>query len=74
MKRGHDRNYLVQKINEIRRKLPDVVLRTTLIVGFPGETDADFASLLDFIRDARFDRLGVFRYSSQQDTAASVLK
>lgn len=74
MKRGHDRNYLVQKINEIRRKLPNVVLRTTLIVGFPGETDADFASLLDFIRDARFDRLGVFRYSSQQDTAASVLK
>jgi ribosomal protein S12 methylthiotransferase len=55
----------------LRRKIPDLVLRTTLLSGFPGETEADHAALLNFVREAQFDRLGVFAYSRERGTRAA---
>jgi ribosomal protein S12 methylthiotransferase len=55
-------------IERIRKEVPGIALRTTMLVGHPGETEADFELLLDFIREARFDRLGVFPYSHEEDT------
>jgi ribosomal protein S12 methylthiotransferase len=57
-------------VERLRAGIPDLTLRTTLIVGFPGETDADFEALCDFVREVRFDHLGVFRYSDEEGTAA----
>jgi len=70
MKRGGTRRSLTRLINHIRRRIPDVTLRTTMIVGFPGETKADFDILKDFCREMEFDRLGVFTYSDEEDTIA----
>ncbi len=61
---------LAAMMARIRRLVPEAVLRTTLIVGFPGETDADFDQLLQFVKTARFDHLGVFTYSDADDLAA----
>lgn len=61
-------------IIQIRRSIPQVAIRTTLIVGFPGETEENFLSLMDFVEDIRFDRLGVFKYSREEGTPASRLK
>jgi ribosomal protein S12 methylthiotransferase len=52
---------------KIRRDIPDAVLRTTVIVGFPGESDADFQTLMDFVREVKFDHLGAFVYSDHSD-------
>ncbi|WP_010269380.1 30S ribosomal protein S12 methylthiotransferase RimO [Paenibacillus senegalensis] len=60
-------------IRKIRSRIPDVALRTSIIVGFPGETDEDFANLMEFVREIEFDRLGVFTYSMEEDTPASRL-
>jgi len=60
-------------IAKIRARIPDVALRTSIIVGFPGETEEDFARLCDFVREIKFDRLGVFTYSMEEDTPASRL-
>jgi len=60
-------------VAKIRAKIPDAVLRTSIIVGFPGETDEDFEKLEAFIREMKFDRLGVFTYSKEEDTPASRL-
>ncbi|CAM4320989.1 MAG: 30S ribosomal protein S12 methylthiotransferase RimO [Paenibacillus macerans] len=60
-------------IAKIRSRIPDVSLRTSLIVGFPGETEEDFERLCDFVREIKFDRLGVFTYSQEEDTPASRL-
>lgn len=60
-------------IAKIRSRIPDVALRTSLIVGFPGETDEDFNRLVDFVREVKFDRLGVFTYSKEEDTPAARL-
>jgi len=60
-------------ITKIRSKIPNVSLRTSIIVGFPGETDADFQALTSFVREMEFDRLGVFAYSKEQDTPAARL-
>lgn len=60
-------------IAKIRERIPNVSLRTSLIVGFPGETEQDFENLKEFIKDVEFDRLGVFAYSQEQDTPASRL-
>jgi len=68
MRRGHDRKQTEQLIALIRNKLPNVTLRTTLMVGYPGEDDRDFSELLEFVREARFDRLGVFTYSEEEGT------
>ncbi len=60
-------------IADLRRRRPDIIIRTSLIVGFPGETDAHFAELLDFVRAVRFDRLGAFAYSREPGTRAADL-
>ncbi|MCD1257747.1 30S ribosomal protein S12 methylthiotransferase RimO [Paenibacillus athensensis] len=68
--RQKDTRELVRKIRE---RIPQVALRTSLIVGFPGETDEDFENLKQFVQDMQFDRLGVFAYSQEEDTPASRL-
>jgi len=70
MKRGTDSDAQRRLVERLRAGIPGLTLRTTLIVGFPGETDADFDALCDFVRDVRFDHLGVFRYSDEEGTAA----
>jgi ribosomal protein S12 methylthiotransferase len=60
-------------VSKIRENIPHVALRTSIIVGFPGETDEDFEDLKQFVRDMQFDRLGVFTYSKEDDTPASRL-
>ena len=59
-----------QLIERLRKEIPDIALRTTMISGFPGETEADHEILLQFVKDMRFDRLGVFAYSPEEDTPA----
>jgi len=70
MKRGAHGDIFLKLIEKIRRTIPGVAIRTSMIVGFPGETKADFEALCDFVKAARFDRLGVFSYSDE-DTSAS---
>ncbi len=70
MKRGGNRKSLVTMIERIRRGIPGVTFRTTMIVGFPGETEKDFAELREFCREMEFDRLGVFTYSDEENTDA----
>jgi ribosomal protein S12 methylthiotransferase len=70
MKRGIDRDGTLQLLEHFRRELPDVAVRTTLIVGYPGETEAEFEELKEFVRTARFDRMGCFAYSPEEGTAA----
>ena len=70
MRRGGNRNSLSRLIERIRRAIPGVTLRTTMIVGYPGETDCDFEELKTFCRDMEFDRLGVFCYSDEEGTAS----
>lgn len=65
---------LVEIIGKLRKEIPDIALRTTLITGFPGETKEDHEILKDFVREMKFDRLGVFTYSPEEDTAAAVMK
>lgn len=65
---------LREKIALLRREIPDITLRTTLITGFPGESEEDFQELLDFTRELRFDRLGVFPYSREEGTAAAEME
>ncbi|HEX3797640.1 MAG TPA: 30S ribosomal protein S12 methylthiotransferase RimO [Verrucomicrobiae bacterium] len=70
MRRETSQQYIVDLIAKIRAGVPGIALRTTFIVGFPGETDAYFQSLLDFIRDTKFERLGIFTYSQEEGTRA----
>ena len=65
------REDLIRIIQNIREKVPGIVLRTSLITGFPGETKQDHAQLLEFVRTIRFDRLGVFTYSQEEGTPAA---
>jgi ribosomal protein S12 methylthiotransferase len=74
MKRGGNRAGMSRTIERIRNKIPDVTLRTTMIVGFPGETNEDFLELKSFCREMEFDRLGVFAYSDEEDTPAHALR
>jgi ribosomal protein S12 methylthiotransferase len=71
MRRETGRAYIEDLISRIRTGIPGIALRTTFIVGFPGESAACFESLLDFIRTTRFERLGVFAYSREADTRAA---
>ncbi len=71
MRRETSRQHIVDLIARLRAGIPGVALRTTFIVGFPGETEACFESLLDFIRETRFERLGVFTYSQEEGTLAA---
>jgi ribosomal protein S12 methylthiotransferase len=73
MNRGHNRQKLESLLKDFRSTVPDVALRTTLLVGYPGETEEEFSELLDFVKEYRFDRLGVFPYSHEDDTPAAAL-
>ena len=70
MRRGIDREGTLALLDTFRRRLPDVAIRTTLIVGYPGESDAEFEELKAFVRSARFDRMGCFAYSPEEGTPA----
>jgi ribosomal protein S12 methylthiotransferase len=70
MRRETSQPYIVDLIKRIRAGIPGITLRTTFIVGFPGETEASFHALLDFIRETKFERLGVFAYSKEEGTRA----
>ena len=71
MNRKSDKDSIINLINKLRKEIPDVVLRTTLIVGFPGETEEDFNELCKFVKESRFDRLGAFAYSKEDGTPAA---
>ena len=70
MGRGHDRKKLEYLLDKFRAKVPDVTLRTTVLTGFPGETQEAFDELMDFLSEFKFDRLGVFPYSHEEGTPA----
>jgi ribosomal protein S12 methylthiotransferase len=71
MKRGRDVRFLRALLAKLRARVPDIALRTALIVGLPGETEKDFEDLLHFVEEQRFERLGVFPYSREEGTAAA---
>lgn len=73
MNRHTTKEDIKSKIEMIRKYIPDATLRTTIIVGFPGETDEDFNELVEFAKDMKFDRLGAFAYSREEDTPADKL-
>jgi ribosomal protein S12 methylthiotransferase len=73
MKRGKPSRFLRELLARLRERVPGIALRTALIVGLPGETEEDFAELLDFVRAQRFERLGVFEYSREEGTAAAAM-
>lgn len=70
MKRGGNRESLERLIARVREKVPGITIRTTFITGFPGETEEDFAELMTFVRNCRFDNVGVFTYSDEEGTPA----
>jgi ribosomal protein S12 methylthiotransferase len=70
MKRGGTRESLEKLIRRVREKVPGIAIRTTFITGFPGETDEDFEELMTFVRNCRFDNVGVFTYSDEEGTPA----
>ena len=74
MKRGLDADGLRRLLLELREEIPQLKLRTSVIVGFPGETDDDFDTLLNFLEEIQFDRLGVFTYSEEEDTSGADLE
>ena len=74
MNRGYDREYLAAIIAKLRKKMSSVAIRTTFIVGFPGETEKDFEDLKDYISKMKFDRVGVFPYSREKGTKAYKMK
>ena len=73
MLRGGTKLQAVELIRKIRAMIPEVVIRTSFIVGFPGETEEDFEELLAFMRETKFERLGIFKYSQEEGSAAAVL-
>lgn len=73
MGRRTTKQELIDIIGKLRKEIPDIALRTTLISGFPGETDDDHKEVLEFVDDMEFDRLGVFTYSQEEDTPAATL-
>jgi ribosomal protein S12 methylthiotransferase len=71
MRRETSRAHIEDLIHKLRAGIPDITLRTTFIVGFPGETDAEFETLMDFIGRCRFERLGIFKYSQEEGSRAA---
>lgn len=71
MGRKSTKDILIKKINSLRNTMPNICLRTTLITGFPGETEEEFQELFEFIKEVKFDRLGVFTYSQEEGTPAA---
>ena len=74
MRRGGSAKSMRALLDKLRRRVPGVALRTSLIVGLPGETEADFRGLLSFVKEQEFERLGVFEYSPEEGTTAAALK
>jgi len=74
MRRGKSGSAVRETVEKLRNAIPGLTLRTSLIVGFPGETDKDFESLLDFVEETQFERLGVFKYSEEEGTAAAAME
>ena len=74
MNRRGDKESLLALVRKIRAKMPDVTLRTTMITGFPGETEQDFTELAEFVKEAKFERLGCFTYSQEEDTIAGEME
>ena len=74
MNRQSDSKSIEKTIEKIRKEIPNVILRTTMIVGFPGESEEDFFELYEFVNKAKFEKLGVFKYSKEDGTPASKLK
>jgi len=72
MRRPANMEWVFETIEKMRRLMPDLALRTTFIVGYPGETDEEYQTLLNFVRDMRFDRLGVFTFSFEPGTSSDV--
>lgn len=73
MRRGTTKQKQIDLVNQIRDKVPDIALRTTLICGYPGETEQDFNEMLEWVEETRFDRLGCFTYSHEEKTHAHTL-
>lgn len=71
MRRGKSGSAVREAVTRLREAIPGMTLRTSLIVGFPGETDEEFAELLDFVEEMKFERLGVFKYSEEEGTPAA---
>ena len=71
MYRRGNKEFLVDLFNKIRNKVPNAILRTTVMVGFPGETEEDVDALIEFIKDVKFDHLGAFTYSQEENTPAA---
>jgi ribosomal protein S12 methylthiotransferase len=74
MNRRGNHQFIEDLFNKIRSRIPDAILRTTYIVGFPGETEEDFNQLMDFTEKIQFDRMGAFAYSKEEDTPAYSMK
>lgn len=73
MNRRGNKEYLLELFSKIKKEIPNAIIRTTLIVGFPGETDLDITNLLEFIKDVKFDRLGAFTYSKEEGTKGALM-
>ena len=73
MNRKTSKDHIIKTLKNLRKSVPDIVIRTTFIVGFPGESEDDFNQLVDFIEDIKFDKLGVFEYSREEGTIAASL-
>ncbi|MBS1551162.1 MAG: 30S ribosomal protein S12 methylthiotransferase RimO [Bacteroidetes bacterium] len=73
MRRGITKSSLISLLEKLRKEIPGIAIRTTIIVGYPDETENEFSELLDFVRDFRFDRLGVFTYSNEEGTYAATI-
>lgn len=74
MRRKGRRKIIVDNINKLRKAVPNITIRTTFIVGFPGETEENFEELLNFVKETRFDKLGVFTYSQEEGTVAAEME
>lgn len=73
MRRRGSREATIQLVEKLRSQIPGITLRTSFIVGFPGETEADFRELLEFMKAIKFDRVGIFTYSQEENTTAAVM-
>ena len=74
MNRRNTYEQTVELIDKLRGRIPDVIIRTTFIVGFPGESQEDFQQLYSFLQDYKLDRVGIFAYSQEEDTPAAVME
>ncbi|MCI5643718.1 MAG: 30S ribosomal protein S12 methylthiotransferase RimO [Peptoniphilus sp.] len=74
MNRKTSKNHIIKTLKSLRESIPEIVIRTTFIIGFPGESDEDFKELIDFIKETKFDKLGVFKYSKEDGTKASTFE